>query len=101
MINHLSEETKEKISKALKGRKKPPFTKEHRRKLREYLKAHPIKFWIGRRRVHSEATKKKMSLSTHGFLVRNIPWNKNKKGVKVAWNKGLKGFLSKENHWNW
>ena len=34
----LSEETKRKLSRVLKGRKKPPFTKEHKRKLSEALK---------------------------------------------------------------
>lgn len=34
---------------------------------------------------HSDETKRKISES----LVGNTPWNKNKKGVQVAWNKGL------------
>lgn len=31
-------------------------------------------------------------------LKGNIPWNKGKKGLQVAWNKGLIGFNSGENN---
>jgi len=34
-MRHLTEEHKRKVSLALKGKKKPPFTEEHLRKLRE------------------------------------------------------------------
>ena len=38
---------------------------------------------IGRK--HSDETKRKISKSKKGL----VPWNKNKKGLQVAWNKGL------------
>ena len=37
----LSEEQKKKISIALKGKKKPPFSEEHRRKIGEYRRNNP------------------------------------------------------------
>lgn len=29
-----------------------------------------------------------------------IPWNKEKKGLTIAWNKGLEGYLAGEKHYN-
>lgn len=51
-----SQESKDKMSKASRGRKKPPRTEEHRAKLRE----------AGKRRKHSEETKAKMSNGKKG-----------------------------------
>ena len=53
--NH-SEESKGKMSKALKGRKKAPFSEEHRRKISESLKG----------KKKSEETRRKMSEAAKG-----------------------------------
>jgi len=45
----LSEETKRKLSIALRGREKPPFTEEHCRKLSEALKGKPQPWNAGKR----------------------------------------------------
>jgi len=29
------------------------------------------------------------------------PWNKGKKGVQVAWNKGMLGYLALDKHYKW
>ncbi len=42
----------------------------------------------------SEKTKRKIGLGNSISLKGNIPWNKGKKGLQVAWNKGLKTKLS-------
>ena len=70
-----SEATKEKIRQA---RKKQVIvhSDETKRKIGD---AH-------RGSKRTEETKKKMSEAAKG----RIPWNKGKKGVQVAWNKGLK-----------
>ena len=54
-----------------KGKKRAPFTEEHRRKLSEAKKGNPG-FWKGKHL--SEETKKKLSESKKG----RIPWNKGK-----------------------
>ena len=61
----LSEETKKKIGKGNKGKKKPPISEETRKKISEASKKHR----------NSEETRKKISESTKG----RIPWNKGKK----------------------
>lgn len=53
---HHSEETKERISKSLKGRKPPPFTEEHRRNIGKTSKG----------RKHSEGARLKMSVAHKG-----------------------------------
>jgi len=85
----LSEEIKEKISKANKGRR---LSEEHKKKL-----------LIANSRPHSEETKRKISIAHKGKTISEeqkrkladshrgkTPWNKGKKGLQVAWNKGLK-----------
>lgn len=53
---HHTIETKTRISKALKGRKKEPFTKEHRENIGK----------AGKGRKHSEETKRKIGESSRG-----------------------------------
>ena len=70
----LTFETKDKISKSLKGKmageKNPMFGKPG---------------W-NKGQSRSEETKKKISETKKG----TIPWNKGKKSVQIPWNKGLK-----------
>lgn len=66
----LSNNGRKKISKANKN-----IPKNHGNKISEALKGKP----------KSEEHKQKLSNAGKG----NIPWNKGKKGVQVAWNKGL------------
>jgi len=88
-----SEETKRKISKAMKGKKPSEKTieavklantgkKQSKESIEKRVKAN-----TGKKRT--KETKEKMRLAQLG-----------RKG-QVAWNKGLKGFLSKEKHYNW
>jgi hypothetical protein len=49
----------------------------------------------------SEETKKKIGEKNKISLLGNIPWNKGKSGLQVAWNKGLKGFMAGNKHYNW
>ena len=68
------------------------------RKLSEITKQKISKSHLGKNnwtkgRVVSEETRQKMSISHKGLNV----WSKG----KPSWNKGLKGFLGKEKHWNW
>jgi len=75
----LSEETKAKISNALKGRSQPPFTAEHRAKLGQYTRTEEHRKSISNMRknqigkhTHSEETKKRMSLWQQGVLKPKI-----------------------------
>lgn len=67
-----TDDTRIKLSRALIGR---VFTEEHKTKI--------AKSNIGK--TLSGETRKKISNSHIGKL----PWNKNKKGLQVAWNKGV------------
>lgn len=49
-----SEETKRKISNALKGKKKPPFSEEHKSKISIAKKRNPLRFWLGKERPRGE-----------------------------------------------
>ena len=83
-------ETRKQISKSLTGHSSwnkgitgpdshlygVPKSKETRIKMSNYAKT----------RTYSEATRKKISLGRMGIE----PWNKGKKGLQVAWNKGIK-----------
>lgn len=86
LILPMNQETKDKIGNANSGKnngmygKKPwniGLTKETDERVKTY----------------SEKLKGK-HLKSNGVLEE---WNK----THQPWNKGLKGFLSKENHWNW
>ncbi len=78
-----SEQARKRMSLAHLGKKLPPFTEEHKRKLRESN--------LGKKR--SEETKKKISIAKIG----HTPWNKGLKGVMPnPWNKGKKtGIIPK------
>lgn len=83
-----SEETKKKISEANKGKKKPPFSKEHRKKIGEALKGRifseeTIKKMQGKK--FSEEHKKKISESKKG----KIPSEETRLKISRA-NKGQK-----------
>jgi len=79
----MTEKTKRKISIALKGIKRRPFSQEHRRKIglaglgrRAWNKGIPM----------SKEAKNKLRIALKG---------------RPAWNKGLKGYLSGEQHYYW
>lgn len=73
-------EQKEKWSKNKSGKNNPFYGKKFNEETIEVLK----KKATGRK--HTEETKKKLSEYRKG----REPWNKGKKGLQVAWNKGLK-----------
>lgn len=74
--NH-SKKTREKISRALKGKKRAPFSEEHRKHLSE---AHKDKRpWLGK--LHTEEAKIKMSNTRRG---------------SIFWNNGIINTRSKE-----
>jgi hypothetical protein len=115
----LSEETKQKISIATKGKKKPERTEEHKRKIRELktgrkhteeskLKmslSHKGKPSGGLGRRHSEEAKKKMS-EAHKKIRGHKHSEETKKKIsmnikgknlgKEPWNKGKTGIYSNE-----
>lgn len=72
----LTEEQKRKLSEARKGKKYGPLSEETKRKISESNKG---------KKKHSEEQKRKWSEMRKG----RTPWNKGKKGVQVAWNKGI------------
>lgn len=76
----MTEETRRKISKALKGKKKPPRTEEHSRKISE---AHKGK----KRAPFTEETRRKMSDARKG---KGIPHTKETKEKISATQKGRK-----------
>jgi hypothetical protein len=77
---HLSQETKEKLSFALKGKKKPPFTEKHR-----------IRIGIASKgRNFTEETRKKM-----GDIIRE----QYRLGIRKPHREN--GFKPLEKHWNW
>ncbi len=76
----VSPETREKIRQSLMGHK---VNEETRRKISE---ANSGKESWNKGMSPSEETRQKIAQS----LMGNEPWNKGKKGLQVAWNKGLK-----------
>ncbi len=95
----MSEETKRKVSESKKGsipwNKGLPMSEETKRKVSEAKKGSVS--WNKGKSISEETREKcrlgnlgkKMSPSTE-FKKGMIPWNKGKKGLQVAWNKGLK-----------
>lgn len=79
---YLSDDTKEKISKGNKGKKKPPISEDTRNKLSE----------AGKRRKHSEETKKKISDGNKGKKFSEETKKKISEATKgrTPWNKGKK-----------
>jgi group I intron endonuclease len=75
---HYSEESKHKMSESHKGKK---LSEEHKRKIGRKGEMHPM---FGKH--HSEESKRKMSEIRKG----KSPWNKGKKGLQVSWRKGMK-----------
>lgn len=85
---HLSDEHKNKISKKLTGHK---LSEELKQKLSLIQKGKNI--WSKGRKL-SEEHKRKMSEAMKGhksFLPEGF----------IPWNKGLKGFMAKDKHYNW
>ena len=76
--NH-TDEAKEKISKALRGKKRAPLSEEHKRKLSE----------AGRGRKHSEETKRRRSESKKGHSVSE----ETRKKLSAAWYKNNPTYL--------
>jgi hypothetical protein len=85
MSNETKRKIGEKTSAALLGRKMP-----------EHVKIKIAEANIGR--ICSDNTKEKIRQSNLEYWAENkrVPWNKNKKGSQVAWNKGLKKIESPE-----
>jgi len=92
-----TEEARKNMSEAQTGRK---HTEETKRKIRAYHHTEEAKESI--RQIHlgkpkSEEHRKNLSkaktgvslISESSFKKGQIPWNKGKKGLQVAWNKGI------------
>ncbi|KKM77276.1 hypothetical protein LCGC14_1371730 [marine sediment metagenome] len=80
---------RQKFSKAARNRPTGhKLTEEHKRKISESLR--------GRTRPKEVVEKIRKSNIEHWKKNKFIPWNKGKKGVQVAWNKGLRKKESPE-----
>ncbi len=92
-----SEETKRKISKKLKGKKRNPLSIEHKRKLSEDRKGEKNPFYG---KHHSEITRKEISKASKG---KNNPnYGKHfSKEIKQKMSEAKKGKYDNENHPNW
>lgn len=78
--HHHTKETKKRISKTLKGRKKPPFTEKHKRNIGKTSKG----------RKHSEETKRKLSKAKR--LERHPNWQGGKsfEPYPIDWTETLR-----------
>lgn len=87
---HLSDDTKEKISKGNKGKKKPPMSEETKRKISEFNKG----------RTHSEESKRKISIGNKGKKMSEEAKRKVSESAKgrTPWNKGKKLTPLSEDH---
>lgn len=100
-----------------------PMVNQKEKRRREKISRNHARYWLGKRR--SLEDRKKMGLAKLGkYVGKNSPWYGRKhtaetleklrlshlgkpsplKGIKtgrVPWNKGKRGFLSRQNHYNW
>ena len=91
-----TKEIRRKISEAAKGRKPPPFSKEHKQKIRESKLGKPRSEETKRKlreantgKKHTEETKRKMSETRKGgnstsFRKGHRPWIRGKKGINMG-----------------
>lgn len=98
----MDEKTKRKISRALKGRPKPPRSEEHRKNLSKAFKGRSYIERFGKERSTKIITKRSAKLKGQKRIFKNPEtwrrnlshslkgrqaWNKGKKGLQKAWNK--------------
>lgn len=91
-----TKEHKENIGKALRDKKKPPFTKEHKRRLKENHKG-----MLGKH--HSEVTKEKLRKPKSEEFRKNLIGNKHSLGFKkskATRRKHSESIIGENNH-NW
>ena len=86
-----SDETKKKIGDHWRGTK---HSEQHKINISNGLKGH--KNSLGHKDTEETLQKKseKAKGNTHGFQKGSAPWNKGKKGLQEAWNKGITGEAS-------
>src|SRR3990167_10849300 len=84
------QEWKRKISEFQRNKKHSETTKRKMSETHKRIGTKPPSN-LGKKR--SEATKRKIGLANSISLKGNIPWNKYKKGLQVAWNKDKKGSV--------
>jgi len=89
-----SEATKLKISNTEKGKKVSEATKK---KISEHSKKYPRRYWLNKTR--SLKTKEKIRKVLKGKKLSEE--TKQKMKGRIAWNKGLKGFMIGEKNPNW
>ena len=81
----LSEKVKKKISKTLRENpywKGKQHTKKTKEKMRKAKLKNPTRYWLGKKRPLLQDTFAKWRMT-------NEVWNKGKKGLQIAWNKGM------------
>lgn len=88
MVNNgvpCKEETKQKISRANKGIKNGMYGKHHTKEEKVKISEASKKMWNNKE--HKEKMSNRMKGNIYRFKKGNIPWNKNKKGIMIPWNK--------------